>query len=258
MSTRRNKKIGHQTKKACKIPHFFVFLLKKSGIGLLWLIPPLFLLLLIIDQAISFSMRSYIYTDLNQLPHRPYGLVLGTSKYFKDRSINLFYYNRLLTAHEIFKENKVDYLLLSGDNRTIQYNEPRQMTKDLEKMGVPKEFLYSDYAGFRTLDSVIRANEIFQLNSFTIISQRFHCERALFIARHYDMDAVCFVANNPEGYPLVRLREVLARVQVIWDILMKKQPHFLGNPEPLPPPIMSSWEETSLPELHQSEIKNAE
>lgn len=190
-----------------------------------------------IDQAIGFYVRQGVYTDINKLPYRPYGLVLGTSKYFSKKTPNLFYSYRLLSANELFKQKKIDYLLLSGDNRTIEYNEPRTMFKDLKKMGVPEEFMYMDYAGFRTLDSVLRADQIFKAHSITIITQRFHCERALFIAKYHNIDAICFVADYPAGYHFVRFREFFARLQAVLDLLIEKEPYFLGNPEPLPPPI---------------------
>ncbi|MGY4677231.1 SanA/YdcF family protein [Pasteurella sp. P03HT] len=194
-------------------------------------------ILLLIDQAISLSVQKHIYTDVNTLPYRPYGLVLGTSKYFDKNTLNLFYHNRLLSAYEAFSAHKVDYLLLSGDNRTHQYNEPRSMFKDLRKMGLPQEFMYMDFAGFRTLDSVIRAKQVFNAHSFTIITQKFHCERALFIAQYYDIDAICFAAEYPHGHYFVRFREFFARIVAIVDLLMEKEPHFLGEPEPLPPPV---------------------
>lgn len=200
-------------------------------------------LLVSIDIGISLWVRDRIYHDIDHLPYRPYGLVLGTAKYFKNNTLNLFYYNRLSAAELLVKNHKVDYLLLSGDNRTMQYNEPQRMFKDLLKMGVPSQTMYFDYAGFRTLDSVIRADKIFNAQSLTIITQRFHCERALFIAKHYNLDAICFEADYPEGYPMVRIREFFARVQAVLDIILGKQPYFLGKPEPLPPPILPPYEQ---------------
>ncbi|AZI14100.1 SanA/YdcF family protein [Avibacterium paragallinarum] len=217
--------------------HFSPYWIKKIfKYGLLTL---LFLssILIILDQGIALYVHKHIYTDITKLPHRPYGLLLGTSKYRTKNTPNLFYSYRLLAADTLFKQKKIDYILLSGDNRTIEYNEPRMMLKDLKKMGISEKFMYMDYAGFRTLDSVIRASRVFKANSLTIITQRFHCERALFIARYYDIDAICFAADSPNQYILVRLRELFARTRVILDLLFEKKPHFLGEAEPLPPPI---------------------
>lgn len=193
--------------------------------------------LILIDQAIGFYVRSQIYTDINQLPKRPYGVVFGTAKYVAKNKPNLYYQYRLQAANALFKQNKVDYLLLSGDNRTAQYNEPRNMYQDLRKMGIGNEFLYMDYAGFRTLDSVIRANQVFQAHSVTLITQRFHCERALFIANYYHIDAICYAAQSPKLHYSLRIREFFARLLLIWDLISQKAPHFLGDPEPLPAPI---------------------
>ena len=194
-------------------------------------------LLIILDQTIGYYVRKDIYYDIEKIPNRPYGLVLGTSKYFANNTLNLFYYNRLLAAQRLFEAKKVDSLLLSGDNRTLQYNEPRTMLKDLKKMGVPQEFIYLDFAGFRTLDSVIRADQVFKAHSLTIISQKFHCERALFIAKFHNIDAICFVADYPQVYSFVRVREFFARLQAVWDLMVEREPYFLGEPEPLPPPV---------------------
>ncbi|QIM68321.1 MULTISPECIES: SanA/YdcF family protein [Basfia] len=190
-----------------------------------------------LDQMIGYSVRNDIYTDITKVPHRPYGVLLGTAKYFARNTPNLFYVNRLNAAEALFKSAKIDYLLLSGDNRTLQYNEPRTMFKDLRKKGIGEEFLYMDFAGFRTLDSIIRAKEIFNATPMVIITQRFHCERALFIAKFHHIDAICFAAEYPKDYPFVRFREVFARLLMLWELFIEKEPHFLGTPEPLPPAL---------------------
>ncbi|QLB13328.1 SanA protein [Bisgaardia hudsonensis] len=211
--------------------------LKKITYYFLGLVIVTILLLFIIDKSISFYVQDRVYENINTLPKRPYGVVLGTSKYFSDNTLNLYYYNRLLAAQELFKAKKVDFLLLSGDNRTIYYNEPMRMFKDLKKMNIPEEFMYMDFAGFRTLDSIIRADRIFKAHTMTIISQKFHCERAIFIAKYYDIDAICFVAELPPRTDFVKIRELFARMKAIIDLLTEKEPHFLGKPEPLPTPI---------------------
>lgn len=194
-------------------------------------------LLTVIDQMIAYYVKDAIYTDLSRLPYRPYGLLLGTSKYVTKGTPNAYYVNRIHAADTLFKQGKIDYLLLSGDNRTLQYNEPRTMTRDLRKLGITDEFLFPDYAGFRTLDSIIRAKEVFRAEPMTIITQRFHCERALFIAKYHHIDAICFVARSPYSLSYTRVRESLARVLMLWELFRQKRPHFLGSPEPLPPPI---------------------
>ena len=190
----------------------------------------------IIDRAVSFYVQDRVYEDIKTLPHRHYALVLGTSKYIAKGKTNKYYDYRLEASKSLIDQNKVDYLLLSGDNRTIQYNEPRTMFQDLRKMGVSESVMFKDFAGFRTLDSVVRANKVFQVPSFTIISQKFHCERALLIAKHYDIDAICFTAKQPEVYFGTRVREMFARVKAVLDLIIGVKPYFLGTPEPPPMP----------------------
>lgn len=204
--------------------------LRYLGLGLFLCL----LLLLLIDRAMAFYVRKEIYHNITKLPHRPYALVLGTAKYVETNRINPFYQHRLQAVYQLAKQHKIDYILLSGDNRTLRYNEPRSMYQDLRKMGLASEMLYMDFAGFRTLDSIIRAEKVFHASPMTIISQQFHCERALFIAKMNNIDAICFAAEAPEQYKMVRLREFLARLKAIWDILIQKAPHFLGSPQPLP------------------------
>ena len=126
---------------------------------------------------------------------------------------------------------KIKYIIVSGDNSTKEYNEPFNMQKDLIEKGVNSEDIFLDYAGFRTLDSVIRSKEIFGQKNITIISQKFHNERAIFIAKSKDIQAVGFNAKDVSlKYGLkTRLREYLARVKMVMDIALNKQPKFLGE-----------------------------
>ncbi|MDP8169717.1 ElyC/SanA/YdcF family protein [Pasteurella skyensis] len=190
----------------------------------------LFLLALLIigvDYFTSYLVKDQIYTDINKIPYRSYGVVLGTAKYFPSGKDNLYYQNRLESAITLFKHKKVKQLLLSGDNTTPYYNEPKNMTKDLRKKGIPKHALHQDYAGYNTQSSVLRANKTFNLQSFTIISQKFHCERALLIAKFHQINAICFVAKHPKGFYKVRLREYFARVGMLLDFLTGKMPKTL-------------------------------
>ncbi|HBO39052.1 MAG TPA: hypothetical protein DD638_10360 [Pasteurellaceae bacterium] len=191
-------------------------------------------LIITLDQGIGFYVRKDIYTDITTVPYRPYGVLLGTSKYIAPNTPNLFYNNRLMAAKNLFDTQKISYLLLSGDNRTLYYNEPRTMARDLKKMGIDEKVLFPDYAGFRTLDSIIRAKEVFKAEPMTIITQRFHCERALFIAKYHHIDAICFTADNPDIYTMTRIRETFARILMLWELFTEKAPYFLGDPEPLP------------------------
>lgn len=185
---------------------------------------------IICDQFITWS--NHVYQDVEDIPYRPVGLVLGTAKTYQGKP-NLFYQPRLQTAFELFQAGKIDGILVSGDNGRRGYNEPALMKQDLVSMGIPEEFITCDYAGFRTLDSVVRAKKVFGQSSFTIISQPFHVKRAQFLANHYGIDTVALGAENPtlEWWLKIRMREVLARTLAVLDVAIARQPELLGKPE---------------------------
>lgn len=187
--------------------------------------------LLACDYYVSLSTRDYIFTSINDLPERPAAVVLGTSKYYRG-SINPFYQSRIDAVAQVYAAKKVRAVIASGDNATRSYNEPRMLRKDLIKRGVPAEFVTMDFAGFRTLDSVVRAKEVFKLDSFVVVSQQFQVERALYIARAHNINAIGFVADNPPYFGWrwrVRVREVFARFLAVLDVtVLDTMPKFLG------------------------------
>ncbi|PSW06312.1 SanA/YdcF family protein [Photobacterium lipolyticum] len=190
---------------------------------------------LVIDRWVSAQTSERIFSDISQIPARSIGLVLGTSKYIA-KTLNPYYTYRMTAALELYKQNKIKVFLLSGDNAHRSYNEPWTMKRDLLKAGIPEQDIVLDYAGFRTLDSIVRAKTIFDADHFLIISQKFHCERALFIAQSNDIDAICLAAPEPKGIAglKIRLREVLARVKAVIDLyILDVKPRFLGPKEPI-------------------------
>ncbi|WP_265436471.1 SanA/YdcF family protein [Aeromonas media] len=184
--------------------------------------------------------RHYTYDDVEAVPYNRVALVLGTSKYLIGGSPNHYFKYRIKAAAELYNNGKVDYILVSGDNATVQYNEPRQMRRALIQAGIPASAIYSDYAGFRTLDSIVRAKEVFGQARFTVVSQAFHNERAIFIARHFGIEAVGFNALDPSAYQGIktRVREVFARLMGLLDLyVLDKGPKFLGEPIVIGGPI---------------------
>ncbi len=184
---------------------------------------------------ISFSTRQYIYSDINKVPKREIGLVLGTSKYLVNGRVNEYYQYRINTAVKLYLAGKVSYLIVSGDNRKNNYNEPRQMRKDLVKAGVPEEVIQPDYAGLRTLDSILRIDKVFGHKTYTIISQQFHNERALFLAYHKGQQPIAFNAPNATQHFKVTMREFLARIKAVIDLLTNKKAKHYGTPIVFPP-----------------------
>ncbi|MEP6810047.1 MAG: ElyC/SanA/YdcF family protein, partial [Chthoniobacterales bacterium] len=143
---------------------------------------------------------------------------------------------RMDAAAALYREGKIRHLILSGDNRIVAYDEPKDMRAALLARGVPDSVLTLDDAGFRTLDSMARARAVFDLRKVTIITDDFHAARALVLARHFGLDPIAFTsAPVPLKWSLkTRVREVLARVLTILDItILQTKPHFLGNPEPV-------------------------
>ncbi|MDN3610262.1 SanA/YdcF family protein [Vibrio ostreicida] len=191
--------------------------------------------LIVIDRWVSYQTQDQLYTQADEVTNFDVAVVLGTSKYL-GKILNDYYINRISAAINLYQNHKVDSFLLSGDNAHRSYNEPWTMKRDLLRADVPENHIYLDYAGFRTLDSIIRAKEIFDTDNFLIITQKFHCERALFIANFHNIDAKCFAVPGPSshsGYQ-IRFREVFARAKAFLDLyIMRARPKFLGPKEPI-------------------------
>ncbi|MCS6842752.1 MAG: YdcF family protein [Caldilineales bacterium] len=173
-----------------------------------------------------------VYTRLEDLPARPVALVLGTSKYSRGR-LNSYYVGRIRAAAELYHSGKVAGILVSGDNGSASYNEPAQMMADLVALGVSAEHITADYAGFRTLDSIYRAGDVFGLDSYVIVTQAFHLPRALYLAQRKGHDAVGYAAPGPRRgvSPRLLAREVLARsVAVLDTAVLNRGPRYLGEP----------------------------
>jgi SanA protein len=182
------------------------------------------------------STKNYVYTDYAKLPDHRVALVLGTSTKTTSGHPNDFFVKRMDTAAELYKMGKIDHFILSGDNRSMYYNEPIEMQKALIKRGVPTAAITLDYAGLRTLDSVIRSKEIFGQNRIIIITQPFHSYRALFISHYHNIDAVAMATEGPayETSVKVRVREYFARTKAVLDVyVFKTAPRHLGKKESL-------------------------
>ena len=202
---------------------------------IVWILVPMviifFLGLFLCNSIIDSNAEGKTYSNLEEIPQNRVGLVLGTSKRIRSGHPNPYYSFRIEATVKLYEAGKIDYILVSGDNGSIYYNEPNTIKKDLMQYGIPKEKIYLDYAGFRTLDSMVRAKEIFGLNQVTIISQKFHNERAIYLAETKGLKAIGFNATDisgSEGYK-VQLREYFARVKVFLDLLMNTQPRFYGE-----------------------------
>lgn len=188
--------------------------------------------------------------DTPQLcPLSQVAIVFGTSHRLRNGAPNPYYQGRLDVAAALFYSGRTELLLLSGDNRTAQYNEPVAMWKALRARGVPSSTMTRDYAGFSTFDTLIRAHRVFGIDQAVLVSQRWHLPRALLIARHEGIDAYGCAAPGEIQGPKLLLREEWARIKTLWDLyIWPRQPHFLGDPEPLnqPEPVTPLLQQASL------------
>jgi len=196
------------------------------------------LIVLLGNRWVINNSKAYVTDKWALLPDNDVGLVLGTSPYLRSGRASPAFQGRIDAAAELYRVGKVKHLIVSGANPDSTYNEPRAMRKALVLAGVPETAITLDYAGFRTYDSVVRAKEVFKLTRFTIVTQKFHIYRAVFIAKKFGVPARGFIApataDGRKGYRHP-VREVFARVWAILDIfLLDTKPKFLGQPEALP------------------------
>lgn len=183
--------------------------------------------------AVKLNARNKNFVSTDNVPYNKVGLLLGTSPKMPSGKPNFFFTSRIQAAVRLYESGKVSYILVSGDNGTKEYDEPTWMKDALMAAGVPEKAIVLDYAGFRTLDSIVRAKEVFGQSSITVISHRFHTERAICIAEHHGMEAVGYCAKDPaltkRSLMTTIVRESASRVKMYQDLLMGKQPKFLGE-----------------------------
>ena len=179
---------------------------------------------------IESETEDYVTSNPEKLPSEKVGLVLGTSKTLRNGNKNPYFFYRIDAAEELYKAGKIKYIIVSGDNSSKNYNEPEDLQNELISRGIPKTNIFLDFAGLRTLDSVVRAKEIFGQSSYLIISQRFHNERAVFLAQKKGIKAYGFSAKdvNKKAGLKTNIREYFARVKVFYDLLLGVEPKFGG------------------------------
>lgn len=201
-------------------------------LGFIFIFLAILFMTILANWRIPNDTKEFVYDDINDIPKQKVALVLGASERLKGGYFNPYFVYRIEAATELYKKGKVKAFVVSGDNSRISYNEPQDMHDALVSKGIPDSVIYMDYAGFRTLDSVVRLKEIFGQDSCIIVSQKFHNERAIYIARYYGINAYGYNAADVRlsrtSYK-TKVREWFARVKVFVDILVGKQPKFLGE-----------------------------
>ncbi|WP_284463320.1 ElyC/SanA/YdcF family protein [Chryseobacterium sp.] len=199
-----------------------------------------FFLLLFVAGIIFIAWANYsiknesaplVSYNIKDVPETKTALLLGTGKTLSNGMPNAYFYNRIKAATDLYKSGKIQYIIVSGDNSSKDYNEPEDMQFALVQQGVPQDRIILDHAGFRTLDSVVRAKDIFGQTKIVIISQKFHNERAVFLAQKNGIQAFGYNAEDVNKYAGLKtnLREYLAKAKAYWDLLFGIEPKFGGE-----------------------------
>ncbi len=195
------------------------------------LIPLLFVLMT--NAWVVMSTSSSVQTQIEEVgDSRRIALVLGTSRYQIGGGTNLYFTGRMEAVAELYHKGKVKHIIVSGDNETEYYNEPAEMREALLELKVDNDDITLDYAGFRTLDSVVRCKEVFDQQDFIIVTQQFHGYRAQYISEYYGLNTEVFAANDKvyESTVRIQLREMLARSIAVLDLyVLGTEPRFLGE-----------------------------
>lgn len=186
------------------------------------------------------NTRTKTYDSIDSVSNAEVGLLLGTTPQTRiSGRKNIFFKNRIDATEELYKAHKIKYVLISGDENSLDgVNEPQCMKDSLVGRGIPADVIFLDGKGFRTLDSVVRMNKVFGVRTFTIISQRFHNERALYLSEHMGLDVENLQAYNAKEPTSIMsimtyIREYFARVRMFIDIWTDKQPSNLEDEVPL-------------------------
>ncbi len=219
---------------------------KRKNAWLRWLRRILFAVLSVILLGAGFvawtnfaavlAGRGKLHDGPEAIPENSIGLVFGCDDRFQGRE-NLYFRYRIDAAEELWKSGRLRLIIVSGDNREHNYNEPRKMRRALIGRGVPADRIVCDYAGLRTLDSVVRAKEVFGVDEVVFISQRFQNERAAYLAKANGMKYTGYNARDVEGQGgwKTKKREIGARVKMWLDVrVLGTRPRHLGEKETLP------------------------
>jgi len=187
--------------------------------------------------------RSPVTTDPAKVPHAQAALVLGAQVY-RDGKPSIMLRDRVNAAADLYRAGRVDKLLLSGDHSRVDYDEVGAMRRLLIDQGIPAQDIFTDHAGFDTWDSAQRAKRVFDVSSAVVVTQGFHMARALYDARRAGLNATGFIADRRQYGKIMgklRVREALARVKTMGDVVTGADPHFLGAQIPISGDGRASW-----------------
>ncbi|PKL75116.1 MAG: vancomycin resistance protein [Candidatus Melainabacteria bacterium HGW-Melainabacteria-1] len=197
----------------------------KSGRRWKFLMALLLMVLLLFTGSyhwVAWQGQAGLYLDISRVPAKPFALLLGTAPTVDGRP-NLYYQHRIQATVALWRAGKFKTLVLSGSRRATTnglYDEIAAMRRDLMTAGIPPDRLLADPEAHRTLLSIKRARSVYGLSDYLLISQRFHCERALFIARDLGHNPVCFAAKDVARQPQMLARELFSRLIASFEALV--------------------------------------
>ncbi len=176
------------------------------------------------NLLVVWTTRRVCFDDVEAVPSHEYAMVLGTAARRADGRENRYFVRRMRAAAELYKAGKVKKVIVSGAKNALGQDEPQEMRSALVSLGIPYESILLDGTGSRTLLSVKAVRQDFNLNTIVFISQRFHNERAVFLARRLGIKAMGYNAEAVHGgkAPIVTLREWFGRVRAVWDAIYMK------------------------------------
>jgi SanA protein len=187
-------------------------------------------MMMICNQIVVNNANGKVFFEIDSIKHDKVGLLLGTTPKARiGRITNYFFIYRIDAAEQLYKAGKIEKFLISGDENSLDgVNEPECMRDSLEARGIPARDIILDGKGYRTINSVINANKVFGLKSFTIISQKFHNERTIYLAEHLGLDVEniqAYNAKDPKSRRayLTTVREYFARVKMFLDLMTDKE-----------------------------------
>ena len=187
-------------------------------------------MMMICNQIVVNNANGKVFFEIDSIKHDKVGLLLGTTPKARiGRITNYFFIYRIDAAEQLYKAGKIEKFLISGDENSLDgVNEPECMRDSLVARGIPARDIILDGKGYRTINSVINANKVFGLKSFTIISQKFHNERTIYLAEHLGLDVEniqAYNAKDPKSRRayLTTVREYFARVKMFLDLMTDKE-----------------------------------
>lgn len=202
----------------------FILLVLTIGLALIWGL----------NTYILQATNSRVYEDMDSLPLAHTVIILGASVH-SDGKLSPILQDRVDTGFRLYKNNKVKRFLLSGDNRSSDYDEVSAMRNYLINLGVPPAHIFTDPAGIDTYDSMYRSNAIFEVPSAIVVTQQFHLPRTLFIAKNLGLNYMGYPADSRQYQTETSLlrREKLANFKALYEVVANQIPEGMGKKIPI-------------------------